>query len=121
TEVADPVRERLEQRMRFGFSLRAAAVAAGAAIGLVLVGVAPVRAVESEPYLDLPLVNRKADQGPGGVNPALPYDAGRLRALLDEARGQGIAPRRYAALLYQYWLVEATNSAGIDLASWNPR
>lgn len=27
----------------------------------------------------------------------------------------------YEALLFQYWLVETTTRAGIDLASWNPR
>lgn len=107
--------------MRFGFSLHAAVVAGVAAIGLGLVGVAPAEASESDAYLDLPLLNRKADVAPGGVNPALPYDAGRLRTLLDEVRAQGVAPQRYAALLYQYWLVEATNSAGIELAAWNPR
>lgn len=72
-------------------------------------------------YLDLPLTNRDAAQAPGGVNPALPYDQAELEVLLDEARREGIAPHRYEALLYQYWLVNVSNAAGIDLASWNPR
>ncbi|MFI9506993.1 hypothetical protein [Nocardia sp. NPDC052566] len=108
--------------MRMGISLRAVAVALAAVIGCALAFAAPAAgAGEVDRYLDLPLVNRKAANGPGGVNPELPYDAAHLRRLLDEARGQGIAPTRYAALLYQYWLVDATNRAGIDLKSWDPR
>lgn len=72
-------------------------------------------------YLDLPLVNRDAAHGPGGVNPALPYDEAELGALLDQARSAGVAPTRYAALLYQYRLVDVSNAAGIDLAQWDPR
>ena len=78
-------------------------------------------APELDRYLDLPLVNRDAAQSPGGVNSALPYDRAELGRLLDEARGEGVAPNRYAALLYQYWLVDATEKAGIDLRSWDPR
>ena len=72
-------------------------------------------------YLDLPLTNRDASRGPGGVHSALPTDPAELRTLLDQARGQAVAPSRYAALLFQYWLVEATDTAGIDLAAWDPR
>jgi len=72
-------------------------------------------------YLDLPLTNRDASRGPGGVHSALPTDPAELRTLLDQARGQAVAPSRYAALLYQYWLVDTTTAAGIDLATWNPR
>lgn len=72
-------------------------------------------------YLNLPLVNRDASKGPGGVNPALPTDPTVLRALLDEARQRSLDPSSYQALLFQYWLADTTKAAGIDLASWNPR
>ncbi|MEU8895835.1 hypothetical protein AB0C65_08260 [Nocardia sp. NPDC048505] len=72
-------------------------------------------------YLDLPLLNRDASFGPGGINPVLPYDAAYLGELLNEARAADIAPPRYAALLLQYWLVDLCDKAGIDLASWDPR
>ncbi|MDL9937699.1 hypothetical protein QSJ18_13165 [Gordonia sp. ABSL1-1] len=71
--------------------------------------------------LDLPLVNRDAAHGPGGINPALPTDPTVLKPLLDEARARGLAPTSYRALLLQYWLADTTRAAGIDLASWNPR
>ncbi|MGW5312268.1 hypothetical protein [Nocardia thailandica] len=71
------------------------------------------------PYLDLPAVNAEGERG-GGLNPALPLDVPRLRDALDEARADGIAPRRYATLLHQFWLVTATEAAGIDLAGWAP-
>ncbi|MEQ6901724.1 hypothetical protein [Nocardioides sp. YIM 152588] len=70
--------------------------------------------------LDLPLTNRDASVGTGGVNPALPTDSATLGPLLDEVRAAGIAPTRYAALLYQYWLARSTEAAGIKLARWNP-
>ncbi|WP_045537521.1 hypothetical protein ACE11G_17360 [Gordonia sp. PS3] len=76
---------------------------------------------ELDRYLDLPLVNRHADHGPGGVNPALPTDPKVLKNLLDEARERGVAPTSYQALLLQYWLADTTVAAGIDLKSWNPR
>jgi hypothetical protein len=85
---------------------------------------APTRAGAAPPldrYLDLPLVNRDAAHGPGGVNPALPYDHEQLLTLLNQARQRGIAPRRYQALLFQYWLVDTAEKAGIDLRSWDPR
>ncbi|WP_305092037.1 hypothetical protein [Prescottella sp. R16] len=72
-------------------------------------------------YLNLPLVNRDAAQGPGGVNPILPTDGAALTALLHDARSSGAAPSTYRALVYQYWLVQATEAAGIDLAGWDPR
>ncbi|MEV6280212.1 hypothetical protein [Nocardia sp. NPDC051832] len=108
--------------MRIGASLRTAALSLAAAIGLGLVAATPAGATaELDRYLDLPLVNRDAASGPGGVHPALPYDAETLRGLLNSARARGIAPARYAALLSQYWLVDATSKAGIELRSWNPR
>jgi hypothetical protein len=82
---------------------------------------APAAASEADAYLNLPLVNRDAAHGPGGVNPALPTDRGVLARLLDQARASGVAPTAYAALLYQYWLVDVTAEAGIDLARWDPR
>src|SRR5699024_5386977 len=38
-----------------------------------------------------------------------------------EARAEGVDPTRYAALLYQYRLVDVSNAAGIDLEHWDPR
>lgn len=84
---------------------------------------APAVASESDvgQYLNLPMINRDAAHGPGGVNPALPTDRVELTRLVGEARASGAAPSDYQALLFQYWLVEATDAAGIDLASWDPR
>ncbi|MFI2472175.1 hypothetical protein [Nocardia xishanensis] len=70
-------------------------------------------------YLDLPSVNGDGERG-GGLNPALPLDEPALRAALDQARADGVAPERYATLLHQYWLVVATGNAAIDLAGWDP-
>ncbi|MBF6328993.1 hypothetical protein [Nocardia transvalensis] len=108
--------------MRIGALVRGAGLALATAItlGFGTAGTA-VAADELDRYLDLPLVNRNAAQMPGGVNPELPYDEAELGRLLDRARAEGVAPTRYSALLYQYWLVDVTNKAGIDLASWNPR
>ncbi|MFI5778181.1 hypothetical protein [Nocardia sp. NPDC051570] len=108
--------------MRIGAFVRGAglALATVIALGVGTAGTA-VAADGLDRYLDLPLVNRDAAQGPGGVNPELPYDEAELGRLLDEARGRGVPPTRYAALLYQYWLVDVTTRAGIDLAAWNPR
>ncbi|MFI6361522.1 hypothetical protein ACIBG0_02105 [Nocardia sp. NPDC050630] len=72
-----------------------------------------------EAYLDLPALNGDGAGG-GGLNPALPLDESTLRAALDEARGDGVAPNRYATLLHQYWLVVSTRNADIDLAAWDP-
>ncbi|MEV0077096.1 hypothetical protein AB0H58_11845 [Nocardia neocaledoniensis] len=70
-------------------------------------------------YLDLPAVNADGEFG-GGLHPALPLSAPPLLAALEEARADGIAPARYGTLLHQYWLVVATDNAGIDLAGWEP-
>ncbi|MFF2556352.1 hypothetical protein ACFVUS_35455 [Nocardia sp. NPDC058058] len=108
--------------MRIGAILRALIMAAVLPIGITLLSPAPALASGAvERYLDLPLINRHADISPGGVNPELPYDRNELLDLLNEARAAGIAPTRYAALLYQYWLVDTAQIAGIDLQTWNPR
>ncbi|MGX1808529.1 hypothetical protein ACWIGI_22640 [Nocardia sp. NPDC055321] len=107
--------------MRIGAMLRTAALGVAATVGLGLATATPATAATVDRYLDLPLVNRDAAQAPGGVNTALPYDRDELGRLLEEARAQGIPPSRYAALLYQYWLVDATGKAGIELSSWDPR
>ncbi|GAB11652.1 hypothetical protein GOARA_082_00400 [Gordonia araii NBRC 100433] len=82
---------------------------------------APADAAPVDRYLDLPLINRDASRGPGGVHPVLPTDPKKLRALLGQARASGVAPTRYQALLWQYWLADTTTAAGINLAAWNPR
>ncbi|MFD7713818.1 hypothetical protein [Streptomyces sp. NPDC059786] len=69
--------------------------------------------------LDLPLVNGDGERA-GGVHPALPTDAGTLRAALDAVRAAHVAPSRYRALLWQYWLVRAADDAGIELTGWAP-
>lgn len=70
-------------------------------------------------YLDLPTVNGAGEAG-GGLHPALPLDEPTLRAALDAARADGVAPRRYATLLHQYWLVVALGNAQIDPVAWDP-
>lgn len=94
-------------------------VVASMVVGSIAVA-APARAAGYERYLDLPLTNRFADKHGGGVNQALPTDLATLTKLIGAARSSGVAPQRYAALLFQYRLVQATTSAGIDLAAWNP-
>ncbi|MDG3009323.1 hypothetical protein G4X40_04080 [Rhodococcus sp. D2-41] len=99
--------------------LAPAAVAAPAAV--TDTAVTDTAATDVDRYLNLPLVNRDMGQGPGGVNPALPTDLPTLTRLLDQARRDGYAPTSYAALLFQYWLADTTQAAGIDLARWDPR
>ncbi|UGT42478.1 hypothetical protein LTV02_03395 [Nocardia yamanashiensis] len=94
-----------------------AAVVTGLIFGTVSI---PVHAESAyTAYLDLPAVNGDGAGG-GGLNPALPLDPAELRTALDQARAAGIAPRRYATLLHQYWLVTATRNAEIDLSAWDP-
>jgi hypothetical protein len=69
--------------------------------------------------LDLPLSNLDGEHS-GGINPNLPTDLATLQAWLNADRAAGIDPKRYAALLEQYWLVKAANDAGIDLNQWDP-
>lgn len=94
----------------------------GLALCLVF-GFGSIPAAQAAPayaaYLDLPSVNGDGAGG-GGLNPALPLDESVLSAAVDEARADGVSPRRYATLLHQYWLVVATRNAGIDLAAWDP-
>ena len=71
-------------------------------------------------YLGLPLTNRLSDVEAGGVNAALPHDVQTLERLVSEARDSGRPATSYSALLLQYRLAQATEEAGIDLASWNP-
>lgn len=71
-------------------------------------------------YLGLPLTNRLANVEAGGVNAALPHDVATLERLVNEARSSGQSATSYAALLLQYRLAQATEEAGIDLATWNP-
>ncbi|MEV0333779.1 hypothetical protein [Nocardia sp. NPDC050717] len=89
----------------------------------LILGALLAPAARAEPayadYLDLPAVNADGEFG-GGLHPALPLSAPPLLAALEEARADGIAPTRYGTLLHQYWLVVATDNAGIDLAGWEP-
>ena len=81
---------------------------------------AQAQALELEHFLGLPLTNRLADVEPGGVHRALPTNSAHLGALVEQARAAGRPETSYAALLLQYRLVQATEEAGIDLATWNP-
>ncbi|HEY0500226.1 MAG TPA: hypothetical protein VGD48_31070 [Kutzneria sp.] len=75
---------------------------------------------EGPNVLDLKLDNADGELN-GGINPNLPTDLATLQKLLDAARADGVDPKRYAALLQQYWLVKAANEAGIDLSKWDPK
>ena len=108
-------------RRFLGTSLLAAVVVTLGFVGVVAATPQASASDRLDRVLNLPLVNRDASSGPGGVNPALPTDPTVLRSLLDEARNRSIAPSSYRALLFQYWLADTTKAAGIDLASWNPR
>lgn len=108
-------------RRFLGTSLLAAVVVTLGFVGVVAATPQASASDRLDRVLNLPLVNRDASNGPGGVNPALPTDPTVLRSLLDEARSRSIAPSSYRALLFQYWLADTTKAAGIDLASWNPR
>ncbi|MDJ0359944.1 hypothetical protein [Rhodococcus sp. H29-C3] len=90
-------------------------------LGVGFADATPAISAELAPFLDLPLINRDAGHGPGGVNPALPYDKAQLENLLERADSEGVDPPRYAALLLQYRLVDVTEAAGIDLMTWDPR
>ncbi|NLU82758.1 Tat pathway signal protein [Rhodococcus sp. HNM0569] len=70
-------------------------------------------------YLDVPRAN-ETSEGNGGVVPSFSNDPEVLRPVLDAARERGVEPARYAGLLHQYWLTEATRAAGLDLANWDP-
>ncbi|NUS42680.1 MAG: hypothetical protein HOQ24_03140 [Mycobacteriaceae bacterium] len=107
--------------MRWMRILRVCIVTVSAAVTIAGLGPARADAAGLAHYLDVPLTNRHAAAGPGGVDPRLPYDRAELRSLLNRARAEHIPPKRYAALLFQYWLVDTTDKAGIDLRGWNPR
>lgn len=105
-----------------GPRLCAANIGIGAADTVSSRGQPQRSAVENDPfseYLDLPLTNSQCELS-GGVHPALPIDLATLKDALASVRAKHIPPARYAALLWQYWLVRSTTDAGIDLASWAP-
>ena len=115
-----------ESKKRWTVRASAASVVGVMAVTTVTIGGAvSTPAIASEAavahYLNLPMINRDAAHGPGGVHPALPTERATLALILDETRASGAAPYEYRALLFQYWLVEATDAAGIDLAAWDPR
>ncbi|WP_278263998.1 hypothetical protein [Nocardia sp. AG03] len=90
----------------------------GFLLGTLLAPTAQAHPAYTE-FLDLPALNADGEFG-GGLHPALPLSQEPLRAALDAARADAIAPARYATLLHQYWLVVATDNAAIDLAAWEP-
>ncbi|MCP9624181.1 hypothetical protein NMK54_28965 [Nocardia otitidiscaviarum] len=110
---------------RTGAVVRLLGMASCLALGMVAVPATLVTAPAAHAdsayaaYLDLPPVNGDGAGG-GGLHPALPLDPESLRLALDEVRAAGVAPRRYATLLHQYWLTVATRHADIDLAAWDP-
>ncbi|GGN22721.1 hypothetical protein GCM10011609_75100 [Lentzea pudingi] len=71
-------------------------------------------------YLDLPLVNGNGEQR-GGVHPDLPSDRATIEAALTGYRARGLAPARFKALLWQYWIVRAAEDAGVNLSEWDPQ
>lgn len=85
----------------------------------LLLALVPSPATASPGYLDLPLVNANGELA-GGVHPALPVERAVLERELAEVRKANIEPKRYAALLWQYWLVRACEDAGISLRDWDP-
>lgn len=105
-----------------GRSVRVFTRAAALSFCLVF-GIGASATAHSEPayaaYLDLPSVNGDG-AGAGGLNPLLPLDEADLAEALRQARADSVAPRRYATLLHQYWLVIATRHADIDVAAWDP-
>ena len=86
-------------RRFLGTSLLAAVVVTLGFVGTVAATPHASASDRLDSVLNLPLVNRDASNGPGGVNPALPTDPMVLRSLLDEARSRSIAPSSYRALL----------------------
>ncbi|KAF1732280.1 hypothetical protein CRV24_008474 [Beauveria bassiana] len=70
-------------------------------------------------YIDLPLLNVNGELK-GGVSPELPYEPLVLQEALDLARAAQLPPTRYKALLWQYWIVNATLDANISLQDWDP-
>ncbi|WP_280245038.1 hypothetical protein [Nocardia abscessus] len=105
-----------------GRSVRVFTRAAALSFCLVL-GMGAAATAHAEPayaaYLDLPSVNGDG-AGAGGLNALLPLDEADLAEALRQARADSVAPRRYATLLHQYWLVIATRNADIDVAAWDP-
>jgi hypothetical protein len=86
---------------------------------LVLTSMGATKA-ETVDYLDLPLVNGNGEQR-GGVHPDLPYDRATIERALENYRGKGIAPARFKALLWQYWIIRAAEAAGVPLSEWDPQ
>jgi hypothetical protein len=70
--------------------------------------------------LDMPISNPNGEQN-GGVNPNLPTDPAVLQAVLDDLRAKNVDPKRYRALLDQYWVATAAQHAGINLDEWDPQ
>ncbi|KAJ6779357.1 hypothetical protein PWT90_04022 [Aphanocladium album] len=92
------------------------------AVAALLVATLSVSVVALTPtlqYIDLPLTNGNGESK-GGVNPALPYDQSALQQALDSARAAQLPPSRYKALLWQHWIVNATQDANISLQDWDP-
>lgn len=70
-------------------------------------------------YIDLPLTNANGESK-GGVNPELPYEQSALQQALASARAAQLPATRYKALLWQYWIVNASADANISLQDWDP-
>ncbi|SDG89958.1 hypothetical protein SAMN05216553_11318 [Lentzea fradiae] len=89
-------------------------------VAALVLGSMGVTKADSVGYLDLPLVNGNGERR-GGVHPDLPYDRAALEQALVSYREKGLAPQRYKALLWQYWIVRAADDAGVRLADWDPQ
>ncbi|MFI6102420.1 hypothetical protein ACIA8G_43295 [Lentzea sp. NPDC051213] len=86
---------------------------------LVLGSMSATRA-DTVDFLDLPLVNGNGEQR-GGVHPDLPFDRATLERALGGHRSTAVAPARFKALLWQYWIVRAAEDAGVRLSDWDPQ
>lgn len=109
----------LRTRIRRPFRRALILAAVGATLTLAAAPVPAAATGTVTDLLDIVPVNADAEAA-GGLDPRLPTESAALDAALDAARGAGLPPDRYAALLHQYWLARGAEASGIDLAAWDP-
>ena len=96
-------------------------------LALVRAGAMPLGVVDIFPGIDFSsldmraLSQRLAALGRSGfLDPSQFPTAESARRLLDLLREDGVPPRDYGPLLQRYWLLTATEKAGIYLDGWDP-
>jgi len=96
-------------------------------LALVRAGAMPLSVVDIFPGIDFSgidmaaLSRRLLAQGRSGfLDPAQFPTAESARKLLDLLREDGVPPADYGPLLQRYWLLTATEKAGIYLDGWDP-